>query len=157
VGRQAVDRRRRRRAPTPSQPPGGKLASQPPGGKLASQPPGGKLASRRRSPVPRISSSWAGGDLCPATPRCQRGRGTLAEGAGLCGPPMGAPARLAVHHLAVVVRDLDRAEAFYAGALGLPVERRWTDEAGAPRSVWLGLGGDAFLAVERAAATSPAP
>jgi glyoxylase I family protein len=56
---------------------------------------------------------------------------------------------LGVHHLAVVVRDLDRAEAFYAGVLGLPVERRWADEAGAPRSVWLALGGGAFLAVER--------
>ncbi|WP_437649227.1 VOC family protein [Sorangium sp. So ce362] len=62
---------------------------------------------------------------------------------------------LSVHHLAVVVRDLERAEAFYAGVLGLPVVRRWTDEAGAPRSVWLGLGGGAFLAVERAAAAGP--
>jgi catechol 2,3-dioxygenase-like lactoylglutathione lyase family enzyme len=55
-----------------------------------------------------------------------------------------------IHHLAVIVLDLDRAEAFYRGVLGLPVVRRWTDEAGAPRSVWLGLGGGAFLAVERA-------
>ncbi|WP_437838089.1 VOC family protein [Sorangium sp. So ce1153] len=62
---------------------------------------------------------------------------------------------LSVHHLAVVVRDLDRAERFYAGVLGLPVVRRWTDEAGAPRSVWLELGGGAFLAVERAAAAGP--
>ncbi|WP_434046597.1 MULTISPECIES: VOC family protein [Sorangium] len=62
---------------------------------------------------------------------------------------------LAVHHLAVVVRDLGRAEAFYAGVLGLPVVRRWADEAGAPRSVWLELGGGAFLAVERAAADGP--
>ncbi|MCC6552642.1 MAG: VOC family protein [Polyangiaceae bacterium] len=61
----------------------------------------------------------------------------------------------AVHHLAVVVRDLDRAEAFYGGVLGLPVLRRWSDEAGAPRSVWLGLGGGAFLAVERAGAPEP--
>jgi catechol 2,3-dioxygenase-like lactoylglutathione lyase family enzyme len=57
---------------------------------------------------------------------------------------------LSVHHLAVVVRDLGRAEAFYAGALGLPVLRRWDDAAGAPRSIWLALGGEAFLAVERA-------
>jgi catechol 2,3-dioxygenase-like lactoylglutathione lyase family enzyme len=57
---------------------------------------------------------------------------------------------LAVHHVAVLVADLDRAEAFYAGVLGLPVERRWSDDRGAPRSVWLALGGGAFLALERA-------
>ncbi|WP_437551906.1 VOC family protein [Sorangium sp. So ce367] len=67
----------------------------------------------------------------------------------------GTVASLSVHHLAVVVRDLVRAEAFYAGVLGLPVVRRWTDEAGAPRSVWLELGGGAFLAVERAGAAEP--
>ncbi|WP_437908501.1 VOC family protein [Sorangium sp. So ce327] len=67
----------------------------------------------------------------------------------------GTVAPLSVHHLAVVVRDLVRAEAFYAGVLGLPVVRRWTDEAGAPRSVWLELGGGAFLAVERAGAAGP--
>jgi catechol 2,3-dioxygenase-like lactoylglutathione lyase family enzyme len=61
-----------------------------------------------------------------------------------------------IHHLAVVVRDLDRAEAFYCGVLGLAVERRWSDEAGAPRSIWLALGGGAFLAVERAAPDAPA-
>jgi glyoxylase I family protein len=60
-----------------------------------------------------------------------------------------------VHHLAVVVRDLERAEAFYAGVLGLPVVKRWSDDAGAPRSVWLGLGSSGFLAVERAAAGGP--
>lgn len=62
---------------------------------------------------------------------------------------------LSIHHLAVIVRDLDRAEAFYTGVLGLPVVRRWTDEAGAPRSIWLGLGGGGFLAVERAGADGP--
>jgi catechol 2,3-dioxygenase-like lactoylglutathione lyase family enzyme len=69
--------------------------------------------------------------------------------------PLSPRSSLSVHHLAVVVRDLQRAEAFYGGVLGLPVVRRWTDEAGAPRSVWLGLGGGAFLAVERAAADGP--
>ena len=61
-----------------------------------------------------------------------------------------------VHHLAVVVRDLERAEAFYGGVLGLAVARRWSDEAGAPRSIWLTLGGGAFLAVERASPSAPA-
>ncbi len=61
----------------------------------------------------------------------------------------------AVHHVAVVVADLGRAEAFYAGVLGLPVQRRWSDAAGQPRSVWLDLGAGAFLAVERAAAPGP--
>ena len=69
---------------------------------------------------------------------------------------MSMPPRLAVHHLAVVVRDLTRAEAFYGGVLGLPVERRWADDQGAPRSVWLGLGGGAFLAVELASPGLPA-
>ena len=59
------------------------------------------------------------------------------------------------HHIAVVVRDLDRAESFYGRVLGLPVTQRWTDDAGAPRSVWLDLGGGAFLAIERAATGGP--
>ena len=57
---------------------------------------------------------------------------------------------LAVHHLAIVTEHLDRLERFYAGVLGLPVLRRWDDDAGRPRSVWLELGGGAFLAIERA-------
>ena len=58
-------------------------------------------------------------------------------------------ARLSLHHLAITVADLALAERFYAGVLGLPVERRWADAAGAPRSIWLGLGAGAFLAIER--------
>jgi len=57
---------------------------------------------------------------------------------------------MAIHHLAVVVRDLGRAEAFYSGVLGLPVQRRHDDETGQPRAVWLDLGAGAFLALERA-------
>jgi glyoxylase I family protein len=62
---------------------------------------------------------------------------------------------LALHHLAVVVADLAVAERFYGGVLGLPVVQRWNDEHGAPRSVWVGLDGGAFLAIERAAAPTP--
>ncbi len=62
---------------------------------------------------------------------------------------------LALHHLAVVVADLGRSERFYAGVLGLPVLARHEDPEGKPRSVWLSLGGEAFLAVERAVATEP--
>ncbi|HEY0840902.1 MAG TPA: VOC family protein [Vulgatibacter sp.] len=57
--------------------------------------------------------------------------------------------RLGFHHLAIQVHDLERAEAFYAGLLGLPVIRRGADEAGAPRSIWVGLAGGGFLALER--------
>ncbi len=60
-----------------------------------------------------------------------------------------------VHHLAVLVRDLSTAEAFYSGVLGLKVVARHADEAGAPRSIWLGLEGDAFLALEKAEPALP--
>jgi catechol 2,3-dioxygenase-like lactoylglutathione lyase family enzyme len=56
-----------------------------------------------------------------------------------------------VHHVAVKVADLGRAEAFYAGTLGLPVLRRWPASDGlGERSLWLDLGAGAFLALERA-------
>lgn len=55
-----------------------------------------------------------------------------------------------LHHLAVVVADLARSERFYGGFLGLPVVRRQEG-----RSIWLGLEGDAFLAVEQATAPGP--
>jgi catechol 2,3-dioxygenase-like lactoylglutathione lyase family enzyme len=54
-----------------------------------------------------------------------------------------------VHHLAVVVSDLARAEAFYVGLLGLPVVKRWEQ-----RSIWVDLEG-AFLAIELAGASGP--
>ena len=53
-----------------------------------------------------------------------------------------------LHHLAVCVRDLQRAERFYSGVLGLPIRRRWTREDGSERSLWLELGAGSFLAVE---------
>ena len=57
------------------------------------------------------------------------------------------------HHLAIQCADLARCEAFYRDVLGLPVMKRWQDEAGAERSVWLAVDGQgAFLALERAGA-----
>jgi glyoxylase I family protein len=56
-----------------------------------------------------------------------------------------------VHHVAVKVRDLARAEAFYVRLLGLPVLRRWpTADGHGERSLWLDMGQGAFLALERA-------
>lgn len=61
-----------------------------------------------------------------------------------------------VHHVALLVRDLARAERFYRDVLGLAVLRRWPAEAGGERSVWLDLGGGTFLALERAGDQPPA-
>jgi catechol 2,3-dioxygenase-like lactoylglutathione lyase family enzyme len=61
------------------------------------------------------------------------------------------------HHVAIKVADLARAEAFYAGVLGLPLLRRWPASDGVgDRSVWLGLGAGAFLALERSEGAQPA-
>jgi catechol 2,3-dioxygenase-like lactoylglutathione lyase family enzyme len=58
---------------------------------------------------------------------------------------------LRVHHIALKVVDLAAAEAFYVGVLGLPVLRRWPAADGAgERSLWLDLGAESFLALERA-------
>jgi glyoxylase I family protein len=60
-------------------------------------------------------------------------------------PPSG------VHHLAVQVRDLQAAERFYCGVLGLLVSRRWPwpDGRQGERSLWVALGAaGSFLALE---------
>jgi catechol 2,3-dioxygenase-like lactoylglutathione lyase family enzyme len=57
---------------------------------------------------------------------------------------------LAFHHVAIQCADLDRCERFYRGVLGLPVLRRWPRDGGGDRSVWLSVGGEGFLALERA-------
>jgi glyoxylase I family protein len=66
---------------------------------------------------------------------------------------MSGPAPGGVHHLAIAVRDLEATAAFYQTVLGLPVLRRWpaTDGGSVDRSLWLDLGGGAFLALERSA------
>jgi glyoxylase I family protein len=60
-----------------------------------------------------------------------------------------------VHHLAVVVADLERAAEFYVGVLGLRELRRWDDTEGRLRSIWCALGAGAFLAIERAEREGP--
>lgn len=56
-----------------------------------------------------------------------------------------------IHHLAIKVTHLERAEAFYTRVLALPVLRRWPALDGVgERSLWLDLGKGAFLALERA-------
>jgi glyoxylase I family protein len=62
---------------------------------------------------------------------------------------------LHVHHVAVLVSDLERAQAFYTNVLGLPLLRRHDDDAGQLRSVWVSLGDGAFLALEKASDAGP--
>lgn len=58
-----------------------------------------------------------------------------------------------IHHVALLVRDVERVAAFYRDVLGMPELRRHLHEDGSLRSIWLRLGdGPAFLAVEPAAA-----
>jgi glyoxylase I family protein len=54
-----------------------------------------------------------------------------------------------LHHFAIQVHDLEGAVRWYRELLDLPVLREWRDDAGAVRSVWLRLSGEAFLALER--------
>ena len=57
---------------------------------------------------------------------------------------------LAVHHVAIKVRDLARAEKFFVQTLGLAVLQRWPAQEGqGERSIWLDLGAGAFLALEK--------
>ncbi|HYB99838.1 MAG TPA: VOC family protein [Candidatus Limnocylindrales bacterium] len=56
----------------------------------------------------------------------------------------------AVHHVALRTGDIHSLAAFYAEMLGLPLIRDL-----APRSLWLGLGGDAVLMIESRQAKEP--
>jgi catechol 2,3-dioxygenase-like lactoylglutathione lyase family enzyme len=62
----------------------------------------------------------------------------------------GAPSTAGVHHVAVLTADLGACEVFYADILGLRIRRRWPAEDGSDRSVWLQLGEDGLLMLERA-------
>jgi catechol 2,3-dioxygenase-like lactoylglutathione lyase family enzyme len=55
---------------------------------------------------------------------------------------------LRIHHVALRVLDPERASAFYAGVLGLPVVRR-AEEEGRLRAVWVRAGA-AVVMLERA-------
>lgn len=55
-----------------------------------------------------------------------------------------------LHHLALRVADLGRAEDFYVGLLGLPPRTRHHHEDGTPRALWLDLGRGAVLMLELA-------
>ncbi len=61
--------------------------------------------------------------------------------------PSSGPRRL--HHVALGARDVERVSAFYRDVLGLPERARHNDERGRLRSIWLALGEDALLMVER--------
>jgi glyoxylase I family protein len=67
------------------------------------------------------------------------------------------PRTLGVHHAAVVVSSLTRAEAFYLGVLDLALLRRLDDDAGVHRSTWVDLGGGSFLAIEKLPAGTEPP
>lgn len=62
---------------------------------------------------------------------------------------------LGIHHLAVKLRDLERAIPFYRDVLGLPELKRHHHPDGSLRSVWLELGQGAFLALEQATRGDP--
>lgn len=52
------------------------------------------------------------------------------------------------HHLAIQVRHLERTTGFYRDVLGLPELQRHHRADGSLRSVWVGLPGGGFLALE---------
>jgi hypothetical protein len=64
----------------------------------------------------------------------------------------------AMHHIAIKVQDLARAERFFVQTLGLAVLRRWPAPDGqGERSLWLDLGAGAFLALEKSSSDRKPP
>lgn len=59
-----------------------------------------------------------------------------------------------IHHIALLVHDLERAEHFYHQLLQLPLARRWHESDGTPRSVWLHIG-TSILMLEKATDSAP--
>ncbi len=58
------------------------------------------------------------------------------------------------HHVAIQARDIERVTAFYRDLLGFPELKRHHRPDGSLRSIWVGVPGGAFLAIE-AAGTEP--
>ena len=64
------------------------------------------------------------------------------------------PSELCVHHLALLVNDLEASEKFYRDILGLEEEKRWfNDDGESLRSLWLRTGENSRLMLERATTT----
>jgi glyoxylase I family protein len=55
---------------------------------------------------------------------------------------------LGFHHVAVFAHDVEAAAAFYREVLSLPEQARHAHADGSLRSVWVGVPGGGFLAVE---------
>jgi catechol 2,3-dioxygenase-like lactoylglutathione lyase family enzyme len=60
------------------------------------------------------------------------------------------------HHVAIQARDLERVTAFYRDLLGFPELTRHLRPDGSLRSIWVGVPGGGFLAIE-AAGGEPEP
>lgn len=54
------------------------------------------------------------------------------------------------HHVAIQARDVERVTAFYRDVLGFPELTRHHRPDGGLRSIWVGVPGGAFLAIEAA-------
>lgn len=63
--------------------------------------------------------------------------------------PAVSGSRRRLHHLALGARDVARVAGFYRDVLGLEERARHDDDAGRLRSIWLALGDDTVLMVER--------
>jgi glyoxylase I family protein len=59
------------------------------------------------------------------------------------------------HHVAIQARDVERVTAFYRDLLGFPELKRHQREDGTLRSIWVGVPGGAFLAIEAVEGTPP--
>ena len=63
---------------------------------------------------------------------------------------------LGFHHVAIQAREVARVAAFYVDVLELPELARYHRDDGSLRSIWVGVGGDDFLAIEHSTDRSAA-